>query len=102
MGRVTASAFFSRSDCFSGSTPSRFFFLRSYEKANCSYSSQVTSLAPIQNGSIWTVCWGSSSLPCLASPEGAPISKVPPGIGTMSNLMSVPGMVSTYGLHRRG
>src|SRR6266446_8814031 len=55
-----------------------------------SYSSQVTSHLPIQKGAIFSLCWGDSSSPRLASPAGLPITNSPPGIGTMSNETSVP------------
>src|SRR5271165_4740955 len=97
VGRVTASAFFSLSGWPAGSTPSRFFFFRSREKANWSYSSQVTSCLPIQNGAILTACWGPSSAFRLASSAGEPITNSPPGMGTISNLTAVPATVSTYG-----
>ncbi len=79
MGRVTASAFFSHSGCLAGSTPSRFFFFRSSEKANCSYSSQVTSLLPIQNGAIWTGCCGLFVLGVLGLAGGAAHLERPAG-----------------------
>ena len=82
---MTASAAFSVSGCLAGSTPSRFFRFRSIAKANSSYSSQVTSCLPIQNGAISTSCCGPSSSDRFASVAGLPIRNVPPGIGTISN-----------------
>jgi hypothetical protein len=53
---------------------------------------------PIQNGAIWTACRGPSSSPRFSSVMGLPILNVPPGIGSISNVTAVPGMVSTYGV----
>ena len=66
-----------------------------------SYSSQVTSHLPIQNGAIRTACRGPSSSPRLSSFIGLPSVNVPPGIGSISNVTAVPGMVSTYGFISR-
>src|ERR1700737_3958469 len=57
------------------------------------YSSQVTSCACIQNGSIRTVCTGPSSF----LPPAVPIANSPPGIGTMSYVTDVSGIVTLYG-----
>src|SRR4029079_8091813 len=46
---------------------------------------------------ILTGCCGPSSSPRFASPGGLPISNVPPGIGSISNFPSAPGMASVYG-----
>jgi hypothetical protein len=92
VGRVTASAAFSVSGCFAGSTLSRFFFLRSIEKANWSYSSQVTSYLPIQKAPTSTLCRGPSSAERFGSAGGLPISNEPAGIGSISNFRSVPGI----------
>ena len=63
-----------------------------------SYSSQVTSVLPIQKGRILTGCWGPSSLLRFGSVSGLPIRKVPPGIATISKSTLVSGIVSLYGL----
>ncbi len=94
VGRVTASAFFSVSTCLVTSTFSRAFFFRSSENANWSYSSQVTSHLPIQNGAICTGCCGPSLSARFSSPAGLPMVNVPPGIGSSSNFTSVPGIAS--------
>ena len=62
--------------------------------ANWSYSSQVTSVLPIQNGFSVTSTCGPSSASRPASLAGLPIVKVPPGTATISNETVVPGMVS--------
>ena len=94
VGRVMASAASSPAGCVFGSTPSRSLRRRSNWKANSSYSSQVTSWTPIQNGATVTSCWGPSCGRRSASSSGLPIVKVPPGIGTISKAISVPGIVS--------
>ncbi len=66
----------------------------SLEKAYSSNSSQVTSHLPIQNGATLAVKVGPSSASRLASPAALPMVKVPPGIGSISNLRSDPAMSS--------
>ena len=66
-------------------------------KAYWSYSSQVTSVRPIQNGLTVTGCCGPSSLERLGSESGLPIRYVPPGIGTIWKVTVEPGTASTYG-----
>ena len=61
-----------------------------------SYSFQVTSVLPIQNGSIFTLRCGPSSALRLPSEAGLPIRNSPAGIGSMSNLTSDPTMGSLY------
>src|SRR5262245_42218768 len=61
-----------------------------------SYSSHRTSQRPIQNGSSLTSTGGPSSGLRPASPSLLPIVNVPPAIGTMSNVTSLPGIFSLY------
>ena len=93
VGRVTASASLSSSVAATFLTSRRWM---SRLNMKISYSSQVTSHLPIQNGAISTSCCGPSSSPRPASPSGLPIRNLPPGIGTMSNVTSVPASVSVY------
>src|SRR5687768_2192828 len=69
---------------------------------NLSYSLQVTSSLPIQNGPTATSCCGPSSSDRPASDGGLPIRKVPPATGTISKVTLVPGIVSTYGFRSVG
>src|SRR5207302_5612168 len=55
-----------------------------------SYSSQVTSVLPIQNGATATT----------RGPAGESSVTVPPGTGTISNVTSVGGIESRYGTGR--
>src|SRR5258706_311791 len=55
------------------------------------YSSQVTSNFAIQNGSMWTLCCGDSSLRWLFSESGVPIRKSPAGVGVLSEVAVGPG-----------
>jgi len=63
-------------------------------KANRSYSSQVTSVLPIQKARSSTSCVGPSLAVRPFSVAGLPIVKWPDGIATISKLTLVPGMVS--------
>ena len=65
-------------------------------KANRSYSSQVTSVLPIQNARSSTSCGGPSLAVRPFSVAGLPIVKWPAGIATISKLTLVPGTVSVY------
>src|SRR3954468_19926509 len=64
--------------------------------ANASYSSQVVSVRSIQNGAMRTSCAGPSSAARPGSDAGLPMTNVPPGIATMSNVTFVPEIVSVY------
>src|SRR3954464_15745872 len=64
--------------------------------ANASYSSQGVSVRSIQNGAMRTSCAGPSSAARPGSDAGLPITNVPPGIATMSNVIFVPEIVSVY------
>src|SRR5579863_1598042 len=67
-----------------------------------SYPSQRVSNFSIQNGRTVTECCGPSSALCPNSSGGLPMVNVPPGIGTISNLTPLPGIVSTYGFISSG
>src|SRR5579871_2878644 len=95
VGRDTASAALSSGFWFSRLAPSSCF-------QYWSYSSQVTSVLPIQNGRMVTGCSGPSSACRPASLAGLPMTNVPPGIGTMSNFTSEPAIFSVYALCAAG
>ena len=59
------------------------------------YSAQLTSWAPIQNGSIVTSNCGPSSSLRPSSSAGLPMRNVPPGTGTIRKVTSLPGIVSS-------
>ena len=92
-----------RPSCPSRSASCSSAFRRCWSRPNphSSYSSQVTSHLPIQNGSSLTSTCGPSSALRPFSPAGLPILNVPPGIGTMSNFTSVLQNLLGVRLHAR-
>ena len=63
---------------------------------NSSNSFQVTSHFPIQNGEISSSRCGPSSGLWPDSDSALPILNLPPGIGSISKVTSVPAMESEY------
>src|SRR3954462_12568536 len=92
VGRVTASAPLGRDAGCAGRAAAAI----ACANANASYPSQVVSVRSIQNGAMRTWCAGPSSAARPDSDAGLPITKVPPGIATMSNAIFVPGIASVY------